>query len=319
MLNIVPFEKKHWPEAAALALGDYERQRRLTPCLPGLGEVPAVPELWENGMGVAAFEGGRMAGFLCAHGPFDNAFRATDVKGAFSPMGGHAALPEGRGRIYGALYQAAAEKWVRAGAVSHGVGLYSWDTEAQRQFFTWGFGQRCADAIRPMAETACAPCPGYAFMELEPEALAQIYPLELALHDHYRQSPFFMNRTPDSLDRFLETARDDEARYFAALWQGQVCAYVKVSATGETFAACGRGYRHVNGAYCLPEHRGRSLYPNLLNFAIRTLAPMGYTMLGVDYESINPTALGFWRKHFEPYTCSVVRRIDERILQWYET
>ena len=311
MLKIVPFENRYFEEAAALALADYGRQRLEVPCLPPVEEVPAMPE---GGMGVAAFEGKRMVGFLCGVGPFDNAFRSTDVKGVFSPMGGNAAVLEGRGRIYGAMYQAAAEKWVRAGAVSHAICLYSWDEAVQRQFFTWGFGQRCADAIRPMAPLDAAPFSGYELTELKPEEYRLIYPLELALYDHYCQSPFFMNRTPDTQEQFLETAGADEARYFAAMQNGQVCAYVKVSATGETFVAAGSNYRHVNGAYCLPQHRGQGLYPHLLNFAIHALSSEGYTTLGVDYESINPTALGFWRKHFQDYTCSVVRRIDERIL-----
>lgn len=37
-------------------------------------------------------------------------------------------------------------------------------------------------------------------------------------------------------------------------------------------------------------------------------------MLGLDFESINPTAYVFWTKYFTPYTHSVVRRIDEKII-----
>jgi len=37
-----------------------------------------------------------------------------------------------------------------------------------------------------------------------------------------------------------------------------------------------------------------------------------YSRLGVDFESINPTAWGFWLKYFDAYTHSVVRRIDEK-------
>jgi hypothetical protein len=37
-----------------------------------------------------------------------------------------------------------------------------------------------------------------------------------------------------------------------------------------------------------------------------------YTRLGVDFESLNPTAYGFWLKYFDAYTHSVVRRIDEK-------
>lgn len=62
------------------------------------------------------------------------------------------------------------------------------------------------------------------------------------------------------------------------------------------------------------EHRGKGVCQNLLNFVISTLNADGYTQLGVDFESFNPAARGFWLKYFTPYTHSVVRRIDERIL-----
>jgi hypothetical protein len=44
---------------------------------------------------------------------------------------------------------------------------------------------------------------------------------------------------------------------------------------------------------------------------------MGYTRLGVDFESLNPAGYGFWLKYFDPYTHSVVRRIDEKAVMAY--
>ncbi len=41
-------------------------------------------------------------------------------------------------------------------------------------------------------------------------------------------------------------------------------------------------------------------------------AAEGFLRMGVDFESFNPTAYGFWLKHFTAYTYSVVRRVDER-------
>ncbi|MFN2969307.1 GNAT family N-acetyltransferase, partial [Escherichia coli] len=72
--------------------------------------------------------------------------------------------------------------------------------------------------------------------------------------------------------------------------------------------------RHIRGAYCLPAHRGKGLYQNLLNLTISVLKKEGYTKLGGNFESFNPTARGFWLKYFTAYTNSVVRRIDERII-----
>lgn len=313
-MRIETFGVGHVPAARALALADYDRERRLSPGLPPVLAVPNLREYAENGLGAAAFEGERMVGFLGCVPPFDNAFRSTDVKGIFSPMGANGAVPENRARIYAAMYQAAGEKWVKAGAVSHAVCLYAHEEEAQRQFFCCGFGVRCMDAIRPMEPIPCAPCGEYAYVELPEEEYSLIYPLELALYQHYRESPFFMNRTPPTEAEFLTSAREEHARYFAAVKEGRICAQLRISSEGETFLSAGSGYRHITGAYCLPEHRGRGVYPNLLNAAAAVLKAEGYTHLGVDFESINPTAYGFWRKYFSIYTHGLVRRIDERIL-----
>lgn len=313
-MHIVPFEKQHILQAQALALACYHEERQQTPALPELSTIPGLDAFAGNGLSVAAMEEGRLTGFLCGCQPFPNAFRSTTATGVFSPMGAHAALASNREKIYASLYQAAAETWVAAGAVSHAICLYAHDEAAQRQFFRYGFGMRCVDAIRGMEPIPVAPCPGYTFARLPKEEWAEVYPLDLALNRHYLQSPFFMRRTPDTREAFLASSAREHACYFVARQQGAICAYVKINGAGETFLTSGERYRHIHGAYCLPEHRGHGLYAHLLNFAMDALRKEGYTRLGVDYESINPTAWGFWGKHFAAYTHSVVRRIDENIL-----
>lgn len=314
-MDILDFEKKHVKEAMELALADYDIERQYVKVLPQVCDIPDLYGFAENGLGVAAFEGERMIGFLCCCEPFDNAFRATDVRGVFSPMGANAAIPADRSKIYAAMYQAAGAKWVQSGAVSHAVCLYAHDEELQQQFFRYGFGLRCLDAIRPMELIDCEPCSGYGFTELSKAENHFVYPLHLALYRHYCKSPFFMYRKPEAQEEFIAFSMQEEARYFVAKQSGKICAFVKISVPGETFAARGDTYRHIRGAYCLPEHRGKGLYQNLLNFTISVLKREGYTRLGVDFESFNPTARGFWLKYFTAYTNSVVRRIDERITQ----
>ena len=309
------FERKHTEEAAEIALGVYNCERAFTQELPEISDIPILKYLAGNGFGVAAFEGGKMIGFLCSVDPFENAFRSTYAKGVFSPMGANGAVAENHGRIYAALYQAAAKKWVKAGAVSHAICLYEHDEEAKQQLFRYGFGMRCIDAIRPMETIDCVAINGYEFSELPKEDHALVYPLYLALNEHYCSSPFFVNRKPDTQEDFLAFSERNKERYFAAKKDGKICAYMEVSDEGETFVASGDVYRHITGAYCLPEHRGRGVYQNLMNFVISTLKTEGYTGLGVDFESINPSGSGFWLKYFHAYTNSVVRRIDERIIQ----
>lgn len=314
-MNILNFEKKHVKEATALALANYYDERQFVKELPEACDIPDLNAFAENGLGVAAFENGTMIGFLCCYEPFENAFRATDVRGIFSPMGAHAAVSENRTKIYAAMYQVAGQKWVKAGAVSHAICLQAHDEELQWQFFRYGFRLRCLDAIRPMELIDCESCSGYDFVELPTDECYSVYPLHLALNHHYCESPFFMNRKPETEEEFIASSTQDKGRYFVAKQNGKLCAFIKIAASGETFVAMGNAYRHIRGAYCLSEHRGRGLYQNLLNFTISKLKNEGYTRLGVNFESFNPTARGFWLKYFTAYTNSVVRRIDERITQ----
>ena len=314
-MNILNFEKQHIEEATAIALADYYGERQFVKELPQICDIPDLSGFAENGLGVAAFEDGKMIGFLCCCDPFDNVFRATDVRGVFSPMGANAAVPEKRSKIYASMYRAAGAKWVQSGAVSHAICLYAHDEELQRQFFRYGFGLRCLDAIRPMELIDCKPCADYDFAELPKTECYLVYPLHLALNRHYCESPFFMNRKPETEEEFMLSSVQEEVRYFVAKQNSKICAFLKISASGQTFAATGSIYRHITGAYCLPEHRGKGLYQYLLNFTISTLKREGYTRLGVNFESFNPTGRGFWLKYFTAYTNSVVRRIDERITQ----
>lgn len=312
-MNILNFEKKHVEEATAIAHANYNDERQFVTELPQVCNIPDLNCFAENGLGVVAFEDQKMIGFMCCCPPFDNAFRATDVRGIFSPMGANAAIPENRSKIYSAMYQVAGSKWVRTGAVSHAICLNAHDEELQRQFFLYGFGLRCLDAIRSMELINCEHCENYDFVELSKAEFHSVYPLYLALYRHYCESPFFMNRKPETQEEFMLSSMQEGGRYFAAKHNGKLCAYLKISASGETFVATGNTYRHIRGAYCLPEHRGKGVYQNLLNYTISTLKREGYTRLGVNFESFNPTARGFWLKYFTAYTNSVVRRIDERI------
>ena len=314
-MKIVNFEKQHINEATALALANYCDEQQYVKELPQVCDIPDLNIFAGNGLGVTAFEEEKMIGFLCCCKPFDNVFRATDVRGIFSPMGANAAISKNRSKIYAAMYQAAGAKWVQAGAVSHAICIPAHDEELQRQFYRYGFGLRCIDAIRPMELIDCRPCADYDFAELPKADCHFVYPLYLALHRHYCESPFFMNRKPETKEEFVIYSVQEGVRYFIATQNGRLCAYLKISASGETFIASGNTYCHITGAYCLPEHRGKGLYQNLLNYAISLLKREGYTRLGVNFESFNPTGRGFWLKYFTAYTNSVVRRIDERITQ----
>ncbi|MHB1151870.1 MAG: GNAT family N-acetyltransferase [Eubacteriales bacterium] len=313
-MNISDFTHNHIEEALSIAKSNYEEERRFVPILPDVEILPDLSHFSDNGLGTAIFDGGRMLGYLCCYNPLDNAFGTTYVKGTFSPIYAHGAVYINREKICKFLYKAVAEKWISKGIASHAIALYAHDAQAVNSFFQNGFGLRCIDAIRFTEEIECIPVSGYDFYELPSDRVNDTLPLKNMLIDHMGKSPAFLSyRMMDENDLRLQTGRR-KSRFFIAKTHGETIAFIEITESGENFVCDDKSMLNICGAYCMPEHRGKGVYQNLLNVMITTLRNEGCKLLGVDFESFNPAAYGFWLKYFTAYTNSVVRRIDERIL-----
>lgn len=308
---ITDFTHKHIEEALKIAKANYEEERHFVPILPTFDTLPDLEEFAENGLGVSAFEGNKMVGFLCCYKPWNNAF-TTYAKGTFSPIHAHGAMNENREKIYKRMYQAAAKKWVNAGISSHSIGLYAHDTQGINAFFTYGFGLRCVDAIRPMEKIQEESCSDFTYCELKKADIDEVTTLRLELSAHLTESPCFMKTATPDLEDLLAHAENQNSRIFIARHNTSIIGFLEVTDSGENFATSNSDMQNICGAFCLPEYRGSGVSQGLLNFMITTLRNDGYTRLGVDFESFNPTAYGFWLKHFTAYTHGVVRRIDEK-------
>lgn len=315
-MNIVDFKQEHIEEASLLAMSNYNEERIYVTGLPEVSQIPDLQSFADNGLGVAAFENQKLIGFLCGCSPFEHAFN-TAAAGIFSPVHAHAAVKENRPRLYRLMYQRAAEKWVEHKIASHAVSLYAHDRDGISAFFTCGFGLRCVDAVRPMKPISIAvplsvTAPdGLSFSELEKESQNKVRNLRRMLLDHMGKSPCFMYLSPEEADQRLTRIESGDSRIFAATCGGSVAACLELSDSAETFVSETDGISNISGAFCLPQYRGKGIYQRLLNHVIEVLKSEGQTHLGVDYESINPTAAYFWPKYFEPYTSGLVRRIDE--------
>ncbi len=313
-MNIVDFELCHVAEAVCLA------EKQLNKELAAIGALPeaTVPELsgLANGLGVAAVENGRLVGYLGAYGPFKGMFGtwatgfANRFVGVFSPVETHAVAEDAPRRTWQRMYQAAAEKWVRVGAAHHAIALYEHDAVAKAALFRYGFGQRCADAIRRVEPLNAAPVPGVACCELPAGSAEMVRELRRGLDEHLCQSPCFMARTDESRHAWLEEVKHRQSRLFVAMAEGQTIAFIEVTDEGENFITAHPDMLNICGCYCVPAWRGTGVSKLLLDHVLQRLQAEGVRYLGVDYESMNPTAAGFWEKYFEPYTASLVRRVD---------
>lgn len=312
-MHIVDFDLCHVTEAVCIARSQLKNETLANP-LPEC-DVMELQSL-ANGLGVAAVESGRLVGYMCAYGPFKGMFGTMGTRfadqfvGVFSPIHAHGVADDAPPRTWQRLYQAAAEKWVKAGAAHHAIALYQHDEAAKQALFRYSFGLRCADAIRPVEPLNADPVEGVSCCELPAGSSETVRELRRALDIHLTQSPSFMARTDEARNAWLEAVKHRNSRLFAAMAEGRAIAFIEVTDEGENFITAHPDMLNICGAYCEPARRGKGVSQALLDYVLQTLQEEQVRWLGVDYETMNPTAAGFWEKYFSPYTASLVRRVD---------
>lgn len=310
MINILEFSMEHVEEARMLALMNYDKERTAVLELPSSVEIPDLEAFAENGLGIAAVDGNKLLGYLCCYKPWEKAF-GSNATGIFSPIHAHAAVMDNRDAIYKRLYQATAEKWVKSGITYHSIALYAHDEKVINALFSYGFGLRCIDAVRPLEIIPNIVCEGIRFREIGKTEVIKIRGMRKSLSSHLASSPCFMYSHEDDFQKWLNRAENRNSRVFVAELDTTILAFIEMMDDGENFISETTGTKNICGAFCLPEYRGKRISQGLLNHVVQVLKTEGYARVGVDFESFNPTASGFWLKHFTAYTNSVTRRIDE--------
>lgn len=313
-IQIVDFSSEHVDAAQKLAMECYFEELNETPKLPHNVEIPPLDRFVDFGLGCAAISGGELIGFLCFYPPLDNIY-ATRARGTFSPIHGHGAVAENRQLIYKLLYQAAAQKLADKKISCHSVALYAHDKQCEKAFFDYGFGLRCIDAIRAaekINETTSVACD---IRKTAQGNAAEIRSLRVALSEHLCSSPCFMYMPPETVEKWLSRAEKRSSDIYAAFVGSQPIAFLEIDDEGENFATEAPEMRSICGAFCLPQYRGQGVMQSILNRAVDDYRIDGIKLIGVDYESFNATAYGFWQKYFTDYTHTVVRRIDELALE----
>jgi len=309
-MDIRKFTMDDVAQARALALENYNEERSVNSVLPEITETPKLDYYVENELGVCAYEGEKLVGFLGCYNPWKGGYDTYDDLSIFVPCHAHAAVKENRVRIYQDMFAFAAENWVRKNIVGFGISMYAHDEDGKNAFFEYGFGMRCTDEIRPMAPFRAIQNKEMMFFELPLPGFPKVRELRKSLNAHLKQSPCFMQGTDEECDAWLQRVEAGDRRTFVACDEEKIIAYLDVADEGENFATEIKGFQNLQGAWCDPAYRGRGITDDLLEYVIETLALEGNTILGVDHETYNPTANRFWPKYFSRYTCSLTRHIE---------
>lgn len=312
------FKNEYVSEATKLALSEFEQERKHIPDLPVKDYEKRISKLidWlgKQPYGKVALVDGRLVGYILFAGPWDGFF--GNVKGVFSPLGGSAFSLDckNRGRLASQLLAAAAEDFVKDGVFSCALSRYAHDEETARSFVLNGFGIRCCDAVSEISQMDLPNLISDAvFEELSADKFSTVRHLQKGLHKHLAASPTFF--TSESFDDwFDEWIKRQDMRVFVARSGEEIIGFISTADEGENFITEHKEMKNICGAYFDEKHRGNGTAQGLLAYVQKILISEGVTHLGVDCETLNPTALNFWGKYFSPYTYSFARRIDERIL-----
>ena len=237
-----------------------------------------------------------------------------NCKGVYSPLYGHGAIKEHRSKLYKELYKRLADLWVKKHITSHALTFFANDKETIDTWFWLGFGNRCVDSIR-QATSLDAVKSDIIIKKIGLENLSDLADVESKLHMYFRNSPMFMPREEeDPIYHLTQWLKEDNRHMWAAYREGKAVGLMRIQTVGETFVTEHTDVMNITGAYVLDSERNSGVATLLLDAIQNWQVDNGYPLCGVDFESFNIDGSGYWNRYFIPYTYSLARRIDERIL-----
>ena len=270
-----------------------------------------IQRIFKYKYGKVAIENGRVIGYLAFIGPWDGV--DGNVKGVFSPLGGSAFSGDNRNMLASRLLEEVSTDLVADGICSFSLSRYAHDEEIARSFVMNGFGIRCSDAIMKIStRTKISQLnEDIRFQELVGEEKKEISKLRKELIKHLCSAPIFF---PTNITKYDDWFENDKIRVFVAKEKNRVIGYMSLDIEAETFVSESDNIYNICGAYVDKEYRNKGIAQQLLEYLCEISEKEGKEYLGVDCETLNPTALRFWSKYFENYTYIYARRIDERVL-----
>jgi len=303
-------------EALNLVMSAYKEERNTISFLPkGEEYLQLLKERMENlftkGTGFVAIDNYQLKGFICG---FKQAEMFGSCKGIYIPLYGHGTDVENSRKIYEGLYQYAAENWVKEEYLTHAITVFSDIKETIDTWFWMGFGLRCIDAIRKVNPIEVINS-SITIHKAEMQDIAGLAEIHGKHNLYYRQSPIFMPRHErDPVEDLTNWLREDNHHMWIVYKGSEPLGYMGIEPVAETFISEHKDIMNITSGYVVENSRQSSVGSTILDSVQKWLLENDYSLCGVDFESINTIGSNFWTKYFTPYTYSLVRRIDERIL-----
>lgn len=282
------------------------------PALPQ-PSVDALVGSWqkrlEQGSGVIARQHGRIVGCLQTVGPFPD-FR-PGAQGVYAPITSCLVEPADADRVFTDLFTSLGELPAHAGTTLAAFTCFPHHSEMNASLTQNGFGVRCADAITAIADLPTdLPDFDLTIDEVHWRDAVQLVEVKESLAAHLASSPMYMEHFQFTPEFVAWKSEQRESVHIVARDGDRIVGFIEATYFGENYLTRSPQMRNICGAGVLPGYRHRGIMQALLIALANRYRAEGITTLGVDYETLNPNARGFWERSFSPYTWSWERRFD---------
>lgn len=316
-MDIVAFAEDHISDAAGLLAARHAADRARDPRLPRRYEDHRecrvlIEELVGKGSGVAAIQGGKLAGYILTR---DGGLADPQRRGSI-PLHGHALASPWDAETYREMYAGLAPRLLRKGIFEHQVQVMAGDAAVSAAWFSLTFGQWSHVAARGL-EAVDAPHADAVIRLAGPADAAEVKHLLFGLSRFDTLAPLFIPYV-FSEEGWASEIEQGLGSEDMAFW----LAYVDDLAVGgmqvgaRKYPAMDRdqGCVHVFEAFVEPEARRAGTGTALLSHCLAWARDRGFEQLSLDFRTHNPVGGPFWRGHgFQPLSTVLHRRIDPRV------
>ena len=316
-MKIIPLREVHLEEAASLVSHRYQRLCERVPRLPTrYSEIDILLPLLKNilassGTGVAAVRENRMVGFLTSWQM--PSFRGK--RSVYSPEWANAADLEDSARIYEAMYSQLAAGWVADKYTAHYISLFPNDTDALRALHWLGFGMFAIDALRGL-EAIPGDQANIRIQRAEAKDIEQVVELHEDLRQYMKSAPVFFLSDPHDRSYYQEWLQSPDKVVWLAYWKEEPVAMMRLGPADEDVCTIivDEKTTSIYSAFTKEETRREGVASALLDRALQSARDSGYVRCAVPFEPMNLLGTRFWLKYFDPVCFSVLRTIDERLV-----
>jgi GNAT superfamily N-acetyltransferase len=330
-VQIAPFADEHLDGAARLLAERAVADRRRAPMLPPRYQsLDAAAGLIAQERGhddtgaVVALSGGTVAGFMLGRPslPPPTAMWSSFVRprSVSIPYSGFAATGEDAVELYRRMYAALAADWVAAGLFCHYVEPPAGDAVAQDAFFSVGFGQDIALAVRDTAPLArgTRAAEGLEFRMATEAEFDHVMRLADGLARYHATSPMFLpyprETWADARRHQQQLLSDPTNAHWLAYRDGVPLAMHTFELPN--FAEAVRPERSIYlfQGFTVGDGRGGGVGAALLERTMAWARESGYDWCTLHFLTANLLGARFWQRHgFRPITYRLIRQVDERI------